>query len=166
MLVGQTIEKGASTSQRSFLAQEARADLWDGEVKGLQRQFLVTACNLTPRASSSGLRRKWTLFLKREGQEGVPQANEQQTPNKETMVQNVILVFFRRRLSQRPAVEELERRNILKRKYRLECFCPPCRLSLLIASSSDSLYFLYESVWMTKLLILCGVWISRSLLYS
>uniref|UniRef100_A0A8C9FFZ9 Phosphatase and actin regulator n=1 Tax=Pavo cristatus TaxID=9049 RepID=A0A8C9FFZ9_PAVCR len=30
------------------------------------------------------------------------------------MVQNVILVFFRRRLSQRPAVEELERRNILK----------------------------------------------------
>lgn len=34
-----------------------------------------------------------------------------------TMVQNVILVFFRRRLSQRPAVEELERRNILKREY-------------------------------------------------
>lgn len=33
-----------------------------------------------------------------------------------TMVQNVILVFFRRRLSQRPAVEELERRNILKRE--------------------------------------------------
>lgn len=33
------------------------------------------------------------------------------------MVQNVILVFFRRRLSQRPAVEELERRNILKREY-------------------------------------------------
>lgn len=33
------------------------------------------------------------------------------------MVQNVILVFFRRRLSQRPAVEELESRNILKRKY-------------------------------------------------
>ena len=32
------------------------------------------------------------------------------------MVQNVILVFFRRRLSQRPAVEELESRNILKRK--------------------------------------------------
>uniref|UniRef100_A0A672MJN8 Phosphatase and actin regulator n=1 Tax=Sinocyclocheilus grahami TaxID=75366 RepID=A0A672MJN8_SINGR len=31
------------------------------------------------------------------------------------MVQNVILVFFRRRLSQRPAVEELESRNILKR---------------------------------------------------
>lgn len=35
------------------------------------------------------------------------------------MVQNVILVFFRRRLSQRPAVEELERRNILKREYIL-----------------------------------------------
>lgn len=33
------------------------------------------------------------------------------------MVQNVILVFFRRRLSQRPAVEELESRNILKRKF-------------------------------------------------
>ncbi|XP_077612412.1 uncharacterized protein LOC144225120 [Crocuta crocuta] len=33
-----------------------------------------------------------------------------------TMVQNVILVFFRRRLSQRPAVEELERRNILKQR--------------------------------------------------
>ncbi len=33
------------------------------------------------------------------------------------MVQNVILVFFRRRLSQRPAVEELESRNILKREY-------------------------------------------------
>ena len=32
------------------------------------------------------------------------------------MVQNVILVFFRRRLSQRPAVEELESRNILKRE--------------------------------------------------
>lgn len=32
------------------------------------------------------------------------------------MVHNVILVFFRRRLSQRPAVEELERRNILKRE--------------------------------------------------
>ncbi|CAL8383536.1 unnamed protein product [Boreogadus saida] len=32
------------------------------------------------------------------------------------MVQNVILVFFRRRLSQRPAVEELESRNILKQK--------------------------------------------------
>nr|XP_020027345.1 phosphatase and actin regulator 3-like [Castor canadensis] len=32
------------------------------------------------------------------------------------MVQNVILVFFRRRLSQRPAVEELERRNILKQR--------------------------------------------------
>lgn len=34
----------------------------------------------------------------------------------EKMVQNVILVFFRRRLSQRPAVEELESRNILKRE--------------------------------------------------
>ncbi|KAK2506605.1 hypothetical protein MC885_020620 [Smutsia gigantea] len=33
-----------------------------------------------------------------------------------TMVQNVIVVFFRRRLSQRPAVEELERRNILKQR--------------------------------------------------
>lgn len=33
------------------------------------------------------------------------------------MVQNVILVFFRRRLSQRPAVEELESRNILKREW-------------------------------------------------
>lgn len=33
-----------------------------------------------------------------------------------TMVQNVILVFFRRRLSQRPAVEELESRNILKQR--------------------------------------------------
>ncbi|TTB41841.1 Phosphatase and actin regulator 3 [Bagarius yarrelli] len=32
------------------------------------------------------------------------------------MVQNVILVFFRRRLSQRPAVEELESRNILKQR--------------------------------------------------
>ncbi|KAH0511018.1 Phosphatase and actin regulator 3 [Microtus ochrogaster] len=32
------------------------------------------------------------------------------------MVQNIILVFFRRRLSQRPAVEELERRNILKQR--------------------------------------------------
>ncbi|ELK27575.1 Phosphatase and actin regulator 3, partial [Myotis davidii] len=32
------------------------------------------------------------------------------------MVHNVILVFFRRRLSQRPAVEELERRNILKQR--------------------------------------------------
>uniref|UniRef100_A0A672GPX2 Phosphatase and actin regulator n=1 Tax=Salarias fasciatus TaxID=181472 RepID=A0A672GPX2_SALFA len=29
---------------------------------------------------------------------------------------NVILVFFRRRLSQRPAVEELESRNILKQR--------------------------------------------------
>lgn len=37
------------------------------------------------------------------------------------MVQNVILVFFRRRLSQRPAVEELESRNILKRE------CEQCR---------------------------------------
>lgn len=32
------------------------------------------------------------------------------------MVQNVVLVFLRRRLSQRPNVEELESRNILKRK--------------------------------------------------
>lgn len=39
----------------------------------------------------------------------------------ERMVQNVILVFFRRRLSQRPAVEELESRNILKRE------CQPFR---------------------------------------
>ncbi|KAF3860289.1 hypothetical protein F7725_000544 [Dissostichus mawsoni] len=30
------------------------------------------------------------------------------------MVQNVVLVFLRRRLSQRPNVEELEGRNILK----------------------------------------------------
>ncbi|KAJ8779095.1 hypothetical protein J1605_012946 [Eschrichtius robustus] len=37
-------------------------------------------------------------------------------PPAATMVQNVILVFFRRRLSQRPAVEELERRNILKQR--------------------------------------------------
>uniref|UniRef100_A0A3Q2YXP8 Phosphatase and actin regulator n=1 Tax=Hippocampus comes TaxID=109280 RepID=A0A3Q2YXP8_HIPCM len=35
------------------------------------------------------------------------------------MVQNVILVFFRRRLSQRPAVEELESRNILKQRNDL-----------------------------------------------
>uniref|UniRef100_A0A3B1J8P5 Phosphatase and actin regulator n=1 Tax=Astyanax mexicanus TaxID=7994 RepID=A0A3B1J8P5_ASTMX len=34
----------------------------------------------------------------------------------ERWVQNVILVFFRRRLSQRPAVEELESRNILKQR--------------------------------------------------
>lgn len=34
------------------------------------------------------------------------------------MVQNVVLVFLRRRLSQRPNVEELESRNILKRKFR------------------------------------------------
>lgn len=33
------------------------------------------------------------------------------------MVQNVVLVFLRRRLSQRPNVEELESRNILKRKF-------------------------------------------------
>lgn len=32
------------------------------------------------------------------------------------MVQNVVLVFLRRRLSQRPNVEELESRNILKRE--------------------------------------------------
>lgn len=34
------------------------------------------------------------------------------------MVQNVVLVFLRRRLSQRPNVEELESRNILKRKFK------------------------------------------------
>lgn len=34
------------------------------------------------------------------------------------MVQNVVLVFLRRRLSQRPNVEELESRNILKREFR------------------------------------------------
>lgn len=33
------------------------------------------------------------------------------------MVQNVVLVFLRRRLSQRPNVEELESRNILKREF-------------------------------------------------
>ncbi|TNN87728.1 Phosphatase and actin regulator 3 [Liparis tanakae] len=33
-----------------------------------------------------------------------------------TMVQNVVLVFLRRRLSQRPNVEELESRNILKQR--------------------------------------------------
>ena len=33
------------------------------------------------------------------------------------MVQNVVLVFLRRRLSQRPNVEGLESRNILKREY-------------------------------------------------
>lgn len=33
------------------------------------------------------------------------------------MVQNVVMVFLRRRLSQRPNVEELESRNILKRKF-------------------------------------------------
>uniref|UniRef100_A0A672IU02 Phosphatase and actin regulator n=1 Tax=Salarias fasciatus TaxID=181472 RepID=A0A672IU02_SALFA len=32
------------------------------------------------------------------------------------MVQNVVLVFLRRRLSQRPNVEELESRNILKQR--------------------------------------------------
>lgn len=43
---------------------------------------------------------------------------EERTPSSVggRMVQNVILVFFRRRLSQRPAVEELESRNILKRE--------------------------------------------------
>lgn len=35
------------------------------------------------------------------------------------MVQNVVLVFLRRRLSQRPNVEELESRNILKRESEL-----------------------------------------------
>lgn len=34
------------------------------------------------------------------------------------MVQNVVLVFLRRRLSQRPNVEELESRNILKREFQ------------------------------------------------
>jgi len=43
---------------------------------------------------------------------------KQATPTGAKMVQNVILVFFRRRLSQRPAVEELESRNILKRKFK------------------------------------------------
>lgn len=37
------------------------------------------------------------------------------------MVQNVVLVFLRRRLSQRPNVEELESRNILKREFRKKC---------------------------------------------
>lgn len=37
------------------------------------------------------------------------------------MVQNVVLVFLRRRLSQRPNVEELESRNILKREFREIC---------------------------------------------
>uniref|UniRef100_A0A9J8CQG3 Phosphatase and actin regulator n=1 Tax=Cyprinus carpio carpio TaxID=630221 RepID=A0A9J8CQG3_CYPCA len=32
------------------------------------------------------------------------------------MVQNIVLIFLRRRLSQRPAVEELESRNILKQR--------------------------------------------------
>lgn len=32
------------------------------------------------------------------------------------MVQKLFLDFFRRRLSQRPTAEELEQRNILKRK--------------------------------------------------
>lgn len=32
------------------------------------------------------------------------------------MVQKIFLDFFRRRLSQRPTAEELEQRNILKRK--------------------------------------------------
>lgn len=55
------------------------------------------------------------------------------------MVQNVILVFFRRRLSQRPAVEELESRNILKREYRtcrIRCWrWPPLPLdSCLVAA--------------------------------
>ncbi len=36
---------------------------------------------------------------------------------RDNMVQNIILIFLRRRLSQRPAAEELEGRNILKREY-------------------------------------------------
>lgn len=47
---------------------------------------------------------------------GFEERNPQQR-RRVKMVQNVILVFFRRRLSQRPAVEELESRNILKREY-------------------------------------------------
>lgn len=49
------------------------------------------------------------------------------------MVQNVILVFFRRRLSQRPAVEELERRNILKREYFFPEVFYVCLLKQVIA---------------------------------
>lgn len=65
------------------------------------------------------------------------------------MVQNVILIFFRRRLSQRPAVEELERRNILKREYQnaffaelLEMFyCFVCRYGVSSARRRKYVYY-------------------------
>uniref|UniRef100_A0A673JQ19 Phosphatase and actin regulator n=1 Tax=Sinocyclocheilus rhinocerous TaxID=307959 RepID=A0A673JQ19_9TELE len=41
---------------------------------------------------------------------------EHKGPRDFDMVQNIILIFLRRRLSQRPAVEELECRNILKQR--------------------------------------------------
>lgn len=50
-------------------------------------------------------------------EEEEPGAGSSSSWKRRKMVQNVILVFFRRRLSQRPAVEELESRNILKREY-------------------------------------------------
>lgn len=48
------------------------------------------------------------------------------------MVQNVVLVFLRRRLSQRPNVEELESRNILKREFRKLLVKKKCVLMLQI----------------------------------
>uniref|UniRef100_A0A672Q9C5 Phosphatase and actin regulator n=1 Tax=Sinocyclocheilus grahami TaxID=75366 RepID=A0A672Q9C5_SINGR len=41
---------------------------------------------------------------------------EHKGPRDFDMVQHIILIFLRRRLSQRPAVEELECRNILKQR--------------------------------------------------
>lgn len=49
-------------------------------------------------------------------EEEEPSTSSSSSRRRKKMVQNVILVFFRRRLSQRPAVEELESRNILKRE--------------------------------------------------
>lgn len=62
-----------------------------------------------------------TLCPRRLIEEGSPGnsssgGGEEEKRRRVKMVQNVILVFFRRRLSQRPAVEELESRNILKRE--------------------------------------------------
>lgn len=93
-----------------------------------------------------------------------PELGILQTFQRTGMVQNVILVFFRRRLSQRPAVEELERRNILKREYFL------LKIFYIFAETSNYIcetysfhiliywdYFLYLKVFMFNMLCVSNI---------
>lgn len=55
------------------------------------------------------------------------------------MVQKLFLDFFRRRLSQRPTAEELEQRNILKRKLVKPRVTEPSGQPLWVCSGSSGL---------------------------